>query len=219
LVETVALVVSLGALVVSCASLYISSLSPAEIEVDHVPRGNELQSGSFTGPHPQSRSLELAIFISNTGARGGLLEDLTVSDFRWLGRGEPYWIGVDRANLMPSGGGRFDSPPTALEAADVRTALLQVPLQPASGELEEQARRIGGMEKIEVAIRWTFVRTKGLPVHWRVLPERYRRNRERIERSTRVEVDATRYREQTLEWWKTLEGTEHLLELAGAGPA
>jgi len=51
----------------------------AEIEIDYVPTGRELQSGTFSGPNPGSHSLWLAIFISNAGARE---------------RGEPYWVGI-----------------------------------------------------------------------------------------------------------------------------
>jgi hypothetical protein len=211
MLELAAVLLSLAALVVSYAALYLTSLSPAEIEVDHVRRAGDLASDSFSGPHPRSHELRLAVFISNTGARGGLLEEIRVADFEWLGDGDPYWVRFSRSHLTQAH--RAVETPTALEAGDVETAVLFAELQPAGGSVEDQAAQLSGMTSIAVTIHWTFVRTRGLPVRWRLVPERFKRVREHVQRSARVEVDATEYRTQTIEYWRSA-GFSHLIELA-----
>jgi hypothetical protein len=219
MIEATALVIALAALVVSVASLYMTTLSPAEIEIDHIPREDELPGGVFSGPHPQGRELILAVFISNVGAQGGLLEDVQVAGLEWLGTGEPFWIGVEHTGAFRE---RVRSAataiklPTALESGDVEAAFVMADLQQAPIGPEDQARRIAGMTRIAIEIRWKFIRTKGLPVRWRIVPASYRRMRERVERSARIEVDANPYRTDAINYWREHTQYADLLELAEA---
>jgi hypothetical protein len=218
MIEATALVIALAALVFSVISFYMASLSPAEIEIDHIPRGeDELPSGAFSGPHPQSNELILAAFISNVGARGGLLDDVRVTALEWLGGGESFWIDVESTALFREP--RRDALvaiklPLAFEAGDVNAAFLMAYLQQAPLGPEDQARRIGTMTSVAVTIRWAFFRTSGLPVRWRIVPDRFKRSRERVERSTRVEVDVFAYRTRTIEYWRGVPQYVHLAELA-----
>lgn len=52
----------------------MTSLSPAEVELDHIPRDDELPSGAFSRPHPQSNELIFAAFISQPRVQIQLLE-------------------------------------------------------------------------------------------------------------------------------------------------
>ena len=205
--EVVALIVSLAALVVSAAALYLTSLAAADIEVDHVPRNDEVRSGTFSGAFPQDHYLQLAVFISNTGARAGILEELRVADLEWHGDGDrdPFWTRIWR-----TGGVTL---PTAFEGGDVETAILGADLLPAGGDIEAQAAQLGGMRRLRVTVRWSFVRTRGLPVRWRVVPKRWKRTREHVARSRAVEVDATSYRDATIQHWMQ-GGFPHLVALA-----
>jgi hypothetical protein len=187
LVEVVALVTSLAALIVSSAALYLTSLRGADIEVDHIPRDNELEAGTFSGADPQSHAIRLAVSISNTGARGGLLEKIRVDHLKWLGRSDAFWTGIWRTVPIKATAGL--ELPIAFEAGDVEAVTLHVDLQPAGGSIEEQAARLAGMDRLGVTIHWTFVR-RG-----------WRGTREHVDRSESIEVDASGYRAATIQHW------------------
>jgi hypothetical protein len=57
--ELVAILLSFVALVISLIALYLTSLRPAEVEIDHVPRDDELPTGRFSGPRPADHDLFL----------------------------------------------------------------------------------------------------------------------------------------------------------------
>ena len=209
MLELVALLVSLGAFLISCAALYLTTLKPAEIDIDHFD--TKLISGTFIGPSPGSHDMELAVLISNTGARGGLLHELWVADLEWLGAGEAFWRTVERVELLPT----KIKLPLPLEAGDVESALVVVTLLPAGVGPEEQAVRIAAMTEITVTIYWAFFRLGGLlPARWRFVPVRVRRKRERVERSLRLQIDASTYRSQTILHWHSHTNYEHLVRLA-----
>jgi hypothetical protein len=212
-IALVALVVSLAALAVSWVGLYLTSLSPAEIEVDHVNQPHELESGGFTGSQPMSHRISLAIFISNAGARAGLLEALGAENFEWRGDGQPYWAGISRCDIRRGTRAPIVMP-MGLEAGDVKSALLDIELQPTGGSLEDMARQLSGMREVAVTISWKFVRTKGLPVRWRAIPTRYQRNRETVKRSTAIVIDASEYRRLAIDHWQRQPDGARLIELA-----
>ena len=82
--DFVALFIALAAFIVSIASLYLTSLRPAEIEVDHVPQGGELQAGGFSGEFHKV-TLSVAQVASNAGAHGGLLRSISIKEFSYTG--------------------------------------------------------------------------------------------------------------------------------------
>jgi hypothetical protein len=70
------------------------------------------------------------------------------------------------------------------------------------------------VSSVAVTIHWAFFRTTGLPLRWRIIPDRFKRSREREERSTRIEVDLNPYRKYTIEFWRGVPQHAHLAELA-----
>jgi len=116
-----ALLISLAALVVACASVYWTHLAPAQIELDYLRTPDELVIGGFE-PQPNTHEVWLAFFVSNTGARGGFLEQVEVTEISVREGG--MWTGPgSTAGPLPQRG----APPShrlgaiALEAGDVRT--------------------------------------------------------------------------------------------------
>jgi len=108
-----------------------------------------------------------------------------------------------------------DQAASPLEAGDVESALVVVTLLPAGVGPEEQAVRIAAMTEITVTIYWAFFRLGGLlPARWRFVPVRVRRKRERVERSLRLQIDASTYRSQTILHWHSHTNYEHLVRLA-----
>jgi hypothetical protein len=157
--DYVALLIASAAFTVSVTSLYLTSLRPAEIELDHVRQPEEIQLPGFSGAFPGETTLVLALFISNAGARGGLFQELRLSDFAYSGEDPPYWVGVTMDVMRPV------TVPLALEAGDVKTSFLHVRLLPAGGYTREDptplARQLRGLASICVLLHWTFIRTAG----------------------------------------------------------
>jgi hypothetical protein len=210
-----ALLISVAALVVSWVALYLTVLKPAEIEIDHVSSPNELSTTGFSGSVITGHVLHLTVFISNTGAHGGLLEDAHIDDLERHGRGKPLWTSLGKTHPLERLTGAWIRMPLVLEAGDVEAVLLRVQPEGMGLAPEEEAKRIGGMDRIAVTIHWAFFRTGGLlPARWRVIPDRFRRRRERILRSTRVEVDASQSRADTISLWRTQPHGVHLADIA-----
>ena len=97
-VDLLAAGIALVALVVSAASLYLSSLRKASIECDPVPSASAVlhtgaasRSGTNT-LFPTINHTKVCIFVSNSGASSGILESLTVEAFRTVTNGgKPLW--------------------------------------------------------------------------------------------------------------------------------
>lgn len=86
MIEAVALLTSAAALSVSGVALYLASLRPAEIVVDFVPAQSGFRHGGMAGEGlPDRLELVMAVFISNEGARGGVLQGLGAFDVRFEG--------------------------------------------------------------------------------------------------------------------------------------
>ncbi len=74
------------------------------------------------------------VLVSNAGAHGGLLREVSVGDFSYVGAEPPYWVRIARGSLRVGPGDTFQPAlPLALEAGDVRMGFLVVELQPAPG--------------------------------------------------------------------------------------
>ena len=202
-----ALLISAAALTVACASVYLNNLAPAAITLDPVRRDprDELPTGGYS-PEPQSHDLWLAFFLSNTGARGGLLEAVEVAAADNQPEGQRYWESVDRTEgpLAQQNPGAPRLGVLALEAGDARTIWLWVHLQPPALGPEQGARRIRGLETVWVAVTWRFIRTRPLRRH----------KRQTISRSTTLTVDASHYREHAVAYWRSLGQTAHLADIA-----
>jgi hypothetical protein len=215
MVELVAVFLSLAALVVSLAALYLTVLRPAEIEVDHVSSSRELFGPTFAGPNPVGELLAVTIFISNTGARGGLLEQVRLGDLEWLGQGEPYWDSVEDTRVLDDRSVDLTMP-LVLEAGDVVAARLEAVLHQAGFGVEDKAKRVGGMDRMDriaVTIRWAEFRTRGLLPQGHLAPSVLRRKRERNEHSTRIEIDASPIRLGIIGFWRAMPAS-HLVDLA-----
>jgi hypothetical protein len=104
--------------------------------------------------------------------------------------------------------------PLALSAGEVQTIFLFVQLQPAGLGPEDQARQLGRTDGVVLAVEWSYWRVSGLPIGWRVIPARYRRNRTRVTRSSEVEVDARPYRDATIAYWRQYAQYEPYADLA-----
>ena len=137
----------LAALLISGLSLYLSSLKSAEIEVDHV--SSQLDGSTFSGELPQGNAARFTVFVSNGGARGGLLHKIWVDSLEWLGEGEPFWADLHQTNIFREVA--LMTPlllPAAYEAGDAETATLVVTLIPAPVDVEELAARLGETDGI-----------------------------------------------------------------------
>jgi hypothetical protein len=204
-VSVVALLVSVVALVVACASAYLTIFAPAEIELDHIRQPGELQPGPFD-PQPEQHRVSLAFFVSNTGARGGLLERVGVPSLA-VKEGS-LWIGVERligplSQKEPAGAPALEA--IALEAGDVRTIFLHIDLRPAPLGPEDQAVEFRALASVSLAVEWTFRRSIGLG-RWR--------RRSQVSRQLVVDVDARPYREAAVQRWRSLAQYAHLADIA-----
>lgn len=200
----VALVISLAAFVVSCASLYLTSLAPAEIEVDPIGRA-EVTPGNFSGPEPLSNDVYLPLFVSNTGTRGGLLHYVRATgiDVRMKDGVEPFWTAIASEVTMVGAVGGPNLQALALEAGDVRTVYIGVNLQLNTGSLEEHAARIGALESLAVTVQWSFYRTSPFDA-----------KRELITKSLIIDVDTRPCRDGTITFWRDKEEFRYLAEIA-----
>jgi hypothetical protein len=199
-----ALAVSVASLFISAASLYLTSLRPADIEVDPILEWNHLRGEMFSGEYPQENRLRLTLVISNAGAHGGLLRDVGLEHLSYTGEDPPYWVGVSRGEVrsgisrgdVRSGIGSIFALPLVLEAGDVETVFLTAQLETApSADITELAQRVAGLRTIRVRLFWSFTRTAGLP-------KSVRRRRETVDRDLSIEVDASRYRSDVLDYWR-----------------
>lgn len=154
--------------------------------------------------------------MSNAGAHGGLLQEVSAGGFSYVGEDPPYWVDLLALGVWPTTD--IYRPrlvmPTAAEAGDVETIFLHASLQPAGGTIQEIARQVGGLSGFRVGVQWTFVTTRGLPVSWRFLPSRLRRHRKTVRRSTEAEIDASKYRQAVLDQWRGQEQYVQYAEIA-----
>jgi hypothetical protein len=204
--ELVAILLSFVALVISLIALYLTSLRPAEVEIDHVPRDDELPTGRFSGPRPADHDLFLGSCRTQERAAGFLRASESLLPLA-LEAGDAH-----SAFVCVKLHGHSLSP----EQLAARFRAIRERLSPREGIVltEEDATRIGAMEAIVVTVAWRFTRTAGLPVASRWLPRWLRSRRESVERSIRVEVDARHYRDWCIERWRTYEAWNHLADIA-----
>jgi hypothetical protein len=203
-VDLVAIFLAAAALGVSLASLYTTSLRGAEVWIDVLPhpRGKELGRGGATNNVPADERLQLLVVISNTGAHGGVLEDVRFARFEYRGEKPRLWAGFHSTTLMTD---EHWSPhtthvhevPVALEAGETETRWLVGTWTYSDDETEhdrgqapalDYAERLRGLRGIKVDIEWTYRRVAG---GWRsLIPGSTGRRREIVTESTPVELDS-----------------------------
>ncbi len=82
------------------------------------------------------------------------------------------------------------------------------------GDPRELAQRIGGLRAIRFELRWTFIRSAGLPFRSALVPKRFQRRRRTVERSTPLEIDASFYRSQVVAHWRQTKEWQTYADLA-----
>lgn len=104
--------------------------------------------------------------------------------------------------------------PLALEAGQVETIFLQGDLQRAGSDIDKVAQQVGGMTTIALSFEWTYVRTAGLSVAWRILPASLQRQRQTVRRAAEIRIDCAPYRAAVIEHWRGRTEWTHLAEAA-----
>jgi hypothetical protein len=202
-----ALLISAAALAVACASVYLSTLAPAEIALDAIPMHatQELPTGGYS-PFPEAHEVWLAFFLSDTGARGGLLESIEVEAADTQPEDARYWTNVHHVDgpLPRRDPSAASLGAIALEAGDVKTVWLLIHLQFAGPNPEEQARRMRNLETLRVTVIWNVVRTHPLR----------RGSRQTVKGSLDLTIDARYYRDHAIRHWRSVAQYAHLAEIA-----
>jgi hypothetical protein len=211
----VAILLSAAALAVSLASLYSTSLRGAEIGIDAVLIGGELGTGGAMNNIPYDQRLRVCILISNTGAHGGLLEDVRYGGFEYLGDEPKLWEGLEPTIFTSSpdwsgySGGVARELHLALEAGDVKTRYLMAPWRASADEgkypqaqapVRAYAERLRGLRGVRVDIEWTYRRVTG---GWRSLrPGHSGRQRETKTDRTTVDIPPDDWIETCRTLWR-----------------
>jgi hypothetical protein len=202
--DWVSLAVALVAVVVSVASLYMTSLRRADLDIIHIESPYELQHSGSTGDSPTPARLHIELFIANTGSTGTVLTDL--------------WLTYKEENVFPS---RVWSqwftplknvgaqPPTAFERDDAKSAYVEQQLawrQPNPGPTmpaDELAWNVRGLRSLTVTVHWKFKRRR-----------LWGRKHESVTREMPIVVDVEPFRAALIEFWSPFTGREHLAEIA-----
>jgi hypothetical protein len=205
-----AIIFAAAAFLVSCASLYLSSLARADIDVYHVPDLDQFSPGVFRGDEMLSSTLSLTLFITNEGARAGLLEILRFENLDT--KSAPPWgiVQYTSPQSVSSSGARFG--PYALRAGETKAILLNAELRVVDLPAEEQAKRVGALQGLSAVVTWSFFRASGRL--GTLVPSRFRRARVRATRSFRIAISATEYRDAVIDMWRSRKESEYLADIA-----
>jgi hypothetical protein len=113
-------------------------------------------------------TIQMRIYLANSGAAGTFLEDLDVTDFRYHGDGPPLWSGIDQ-NEPPSSSRLRTG--TVFERGDAHSGALSAGLARPNDvtTAEEIARRVGTPRGVEVTVRWCQGPTK-IPTGGQIIP-------------------------------------------------
>jgi hypothetical protein len=163
------------AVVISYASLHITSLRRPRIDVALVPHGRELHFQSWTGPKPRKANVYLELEVANTGASGTVVSAFRVAHaFQYHGAGGSPWNEVQHRSIR----GTVDStiaPPLVFERGDARVYRVDAELlwkpeidspigrEVAPDELAFKgaqliAERLRQIEAVTVGIEWVYHR-------------------------------------------------------------
>jgi hypothetical protein len=213
--DPIAAVIALAALIVSGATLYLTVLRHAEIEVDTIRRATGLRSSGFhSASHPvrmpRPPSIELRLFVSHGGASSAVLEDAALKDFACVSDGDPLWSDIVHV-------GHFDAQvPLAMEVGDAKTVQVAIGLAGAPADPTEYARRLGGLRRLRLTLEWTYARSRS-PL-WGLLPDEQRPDRRQlVTESLPITIDCTAFREEAIAFWAAEGGPHAALAEAARG--
>jgi hypothetical protein len=207
--DSVSLAVAGIALVVSVASLYLTSLRRADIECDLVPDGSQIGDGGFFNEHPEEKAITACVFLSNSGAHGAVVVSVTLGAFRYVGAEPALWQDIAPPHEVREG--PFIAPakrfPIVLDAGEGETLFLRSALtaNPARGAGEDYARAVAGLQAVELMVTWSFMRS--------ATPLSKATRRRRTERcESTVRLDATAFREGARAFWRSNAAYQHLAD-------
>jgi hypothetical protein len=180
-----------AALVVSFASLYLTSLRRPDIDVEHVEMANELWMSGYQGDMPYGVRVALYFFLANTGSTGTVLEEFGLTEFREHNDGLPLlgpWTGPQSVTI---------GVPSAIERGQGISASVSRPVELSHDapipDAAEAARRLRTMRSVTATLRWRYRQPKLLQ------PSR----RESKTRTLTVSIDAQEFRDGVLAFWRS----------------
>lgn len=178
----VSLFVSLAALAIAAASLWLGALRPAVIEFDQLPgprADNDGVAGGGINEIPTLYDIQLGFAVTNAGARAALLESVKVENVNAVGAGKfateaapPRHEDTTGPSVVEVGVGRVQFPRT-IEAGDVRSIEIKFELAGAfrteagtqyleTPSREPLARMVADLERVELQIVWRYRRRVGI---------------------------------------------------------
>lgn len=198
-------------MVVSVGGLYLTALRRADIEVDYIPSTSGISATGLTPRRPGNNTelppageVSLCLFVSNTGAGGGVLERLEADSLEYLGDAPVLWTGISSQSLRDSPKAVFASVllPIALESGDATTVWLRVHLREPDHSPAEYAAALGGLRGLRLTVGWTYARPGS--ALGALVPKRWRsRGRQSLSASRQVEIDCAPLRSYAIQQWRT----------------
>lgn len=197
MVEVAALLTSATALIVSVVALYLASLRPAEITVDYVADLSGPRTGGMSGDGlPSDIELVVAVFISNEGARGGVLQGLGAFNVGFEGGDGWSYDGPSGPYSQPSTNYAPIVFPVAYEAGDAESAFLIVRIKSSKKDPQWFAAAARDLRSVRVEVSWSYQRSAGV----------IRRRRELRTRTLDCAVDVGLWRAQLVKTWQSGPG-------------
>lgn len=189
-----ALLTSATALAVSGVALYLASLRPAEIAVDFVADLSGPRSSVMSGDGlPSDIELVVAVFISNEGARGGVLQGLGAFNPRFKGSDEWQCVGPSSAHPRPTTHTPAMVFPVAYEAGDAAASFLILKMDPKAKDAQGFAAALKDLHAIDLELSWSYQRSVGFL---------RRRRRELVTRSHELTLDPRSWRAELVKSWQ-----------------
>ncbi|HSH21584.1 MAG TPA: hypothetical protein VK992_03070 [Candidatus Caenarcaniphilales bacterium] len=188
LIDLLGLAFGAGALVVSLATLYVTSFRPAQLELLHPePVPGEPSPFEANVEPPAGAHVAFPIVVSNVGAQGAVVVASSV-EVREPSANDQVWTHPSQVRAQRLGEGSL---PLGIEAADVHVYSIAATLIAARVEPDELARRIARLETVTLDVRLDY---------WRA--RRFGRKRERRAARVLVTLDARRYRGRAASLWR-----------------
>jgi hypothetical protein len=211
------LVVSLVALLVAIASLYLSALRPGQVAVDHVqmadsfgPEGFDVLPGS-AWEMPAVRFVQVALAATNPSRRPAVLERIELTGFEYLGAKPEVFLGFGEQHLSESLG-QADAPvdlPIALRGDEARTLRLTAELGRGFGTMNPRnwARGLRSFEGVRATVEWSY--TQPRPLWWRFVPGRRELRRRTVTGRFSITVSGREFRAATVRYWRGKRDVHH----------
>jgi hypothetical protein len=209
--DVVSVALAAGAFVLAVASLWLTSLRRARVDVDRITSSApEIMVASWDGAMPAATMVRLVLFAANSGATGTVVEDFAMARITEHNDDTPLWTNFETG---PHGGKGFATPflleRDDAQAGSVRRNLTWNPDAPPR-EPAEFARRLATVRSFSVTLEWTYRRQRFPQV----------RQRERAHATTTVVIDAHELREMAKAHWRQFPDYAGLAEIAeGQEPA